>query len=734
VSAPAGQRLARAYAWVVVALRWPIIAGWLAALVAAVIFLPGLGGPGSAPLSDIVPSDAAAVRAQERALDAFGSTIATDSLIVERDPAGLAREDVEAQLQAAAEQREPGLRAAVPVLNAPAPGVRWRERDTTLVTYLFISPDQNLLEREQTAQTYLSGLPPGAERGITGAGPARLAQWREIEDALPWTEAATILTILVIVAAYFRSAGAPLVTLATAGLAYVVAIRALAWIGERAGFTAPAEVEPVLVVLLIGLVTDYTIFFMAETRRRLRQGDSRLEAARAATARVAPLVFAAGVLVAAGALALLAGEMRFFRVFGPGLAVAAVVVTLVCVTLVPAVMGALGPWLFGSRVRERQHANADPEVGDAAQRRPRGRVLTARPVAVLLVIACVGALVVAAVGARTTSLSVAYVASLPPDSEPRRAADDAAQGFAPGILAPTELLLEQAGIAGRQAELERLQALLARQPGVAAVIGAAQARGGAPPGVVVSEDGAAARYALVLDDEPTGADAIATIRRLERRMPALQRQAGLPTDVRTSYAGETALASETVDALVNDLKRVVLATAVVTFVLLALFLRAVIAPLLLLAGSVLAFAGSFGLTAVLLPHVLGTNDIIYYVPLVAAVLLVGLGSDYNVFIAGRIRDETRRRDLRDAIAAGAASASRTITVAGLTLAATFALLAIIPLRPFRELALLMTLGVLIDALLVRSVLVPALIAVAGRMSWWPSRPRHEPAVPSEQVG
>jgi RND superfamily putative drug exporter len=125
----------------------------------------------------------------------------------------------------------------------------------------------------------------------------------------------------------------------------------------------------------------------------------------------------------------------------------------------------------------------------------------------------------------------------------------------------------------------------------------------------------------------------------------------------------------------------------------------------------------------------GTTDVVYYVPLVAAVMLVGLGSDYNVFIAGRIRAETHRRELRDAIAAGAASASRTITVAGLTLATTFALLAIVPLRPFRELALLMSLGVLIDALLVRSVLVPSLIALTGRTSWWPSRPTHEAATP-----
>jgi RND superfamily putative drug exporter len=124
------------------------------------------------------------------------------------------------------------------------------------------------------------------------------------------------------------------------------------------------------------------------------------------------------------------------------------------------------------------------------------------------------------------------------------------------------------------------------------------------------------------------------------------------------------------------LKRIALATVIVTFVLLALFLRALVAPLVLLAASVLAFAAALGITALLLPGWFGSNDLTYYVPLVAAVLLIALGSDYNVFIAGRIREEATRRRMREAIAVAAPSASRAITVAGITLAGTFALLAL----------------------------------------------------------
>ena len=762
------------YARVVVALRYPLVLGWIAAMVAAVVLLPGLGGSSTAPLGDIVPTNSTSLTAEARAFQLFGATVATDVAVVQRNPRGLQRAEVAANLRLASSVRDggaprlPGVRAAIPLVNTPAPGVRWGERDTTALTYLFLAPELNLVERDQAARRYAAALgrpAPGTTRGITGAGPARLQQFQAIDDVLPWIELATVLVILLIVAVYFRSIGAPLVTLATAAIAYFIGVHVLAWAGQRAGVTAPSEVEPVLVVLLLGLVTDYTVFFMSETRRRLLRGEPRVLAARRATARIAPIVLTAGVIVAAGAACLLAGKMEFFRVFGPALAVSALVVTVVCVTLVPAVLALLGPRLFGRRVREAQDApRRGTDVGatvagrlEQSERRERwrlrlggplgalrasrrraeadgGRVtpqfitrlLTARPIAIVLAAVCIGVLVVAALGARSSHLAVSFLPSLPKSSEARQAGDAAQRAFVPGVLSPTDVIVEQSGLATRPAQLRALQGLLARQAGVAAVLGPAQSSGTALQRFVVSRGGGAARFVVLLDDEPTGSRAIATITRLRDRMPALMRQAGLPSGARVAYAGETALAKETVDSLAVDLRRVAVATAVVTFLLLALFLRALVAPVLLLLGTLLAFAGSYGLTARLLPHTVGGTDMVYYVPLVGAVLLIGLGSDYNVFMVGRIREEAQRRRLREAIAVGAPAASRAITVAGITLASTFALLAIVPLRSFRELALLMTIGVLVDALLVRPLLIPTLIAAVGRFTWWPSRPSRPP--------
>jgi RND superfamily putative drug exporter len=146
-----------------------------------------------------------------------------------------------------------------------------------------------------------------------------------------------------------------------------------------------------------------------------------------------------------------------------------------------------------------------------------------------------------------------------------------------------------------------------------------------------------------------------------------------------------------------------------------------VAPLYLVASSVLGLLASLGLTTLLFQQVLGNDDLTYYVPFAAAVLLVALGSDYNVFVAGRIWEEGRRYRLREAIAVAMPAAARAVTAAGLALASSFALLAIVPLRSFREFAFVMTAGVLVDTFVVRSLLVPALTSLFGEVAWWPGR-------------
>jgi RND superfamily putative drug exporter len=248
--------------------------------------------------------------------------------------------------------------------------------------------------------------------------------------------------------------------------------------------------------------------------------------------------------------------------------------------------------------------------------------------------------------------------------------------------------------------------------------------------VFVNERGDAARFAVIFDDDPLSTHAIHALRRIQDDLPSLLSGAGL-SGVQAGVAGDTALAKDSVDTIHGDIARVALALLVANFVLLAIFLRALLAPLYLLAASVLALTAALGLTTWIFQDFLGHQDLTYYVPFAAAVLLLSLGSDYNIFIAGRIWQEAERRPLREAIRYATPRASGTIAIAGLTLAASFALLALIPIRPMRELAFVMAAGILIDSFLVRSILVPSLMAAFGRASWWPNSPPRAETAPDE---
>jgi RND superfamily putative drug exporter len=312
-------------------------------------------------------------------------------------------------------------------------------------------------------------------------------------------------------------------------------------------------------------------------------------------------------------------------------------------------------------------------------------------------------------------------------------------------LSPTEILVIGPGVARQSAALARLQHELATQPGVAELAGPASlpspsslpGSAAQPLGVnpLLAASGDAARFVVVEKTDPLDATAISRVQRLQDDLPALGRAAGLP-GVRFELAGETALTGDSIGSVFADLGRIALAIMVVTLVLLALFLRSLLAPVYLLAASVLAVFATLGLTILIGQHVLGYGSLVYFVPFAAGVLLVSLGSDYNVFVVGRIWEEARRRPVADAVAIAAPEASRAITTAGVALAASFAMLALIPLEQFRQIAIAMALGVVLDAIAVRSLLVPALVALFGRLGMWPGNRRvppvpAEPAVPAE---
>ena len=201
----------------------------------------------------------------------------------------------------------------------------------------------------------------------------------------------------------------------------------------------------------------------------------------------------------------------------------------------------------------------------------------------------------------------------------------------------------------------------------------------------VAPDMSAARYYVVFSTDPLGSSGIDTLESLQAAMPGLVSEAGL-TDVRVGYAGDTAIAAFTVGRTIGDLGRVGLAVIVIDIILLALFLRSLAAPLYLVAASVLALAAALGATTYFFRLLSGPDGLTYYVPFAASVLLISLGSDYTIFVVGRIWEERKVRPLRGAIETAVPKARSAVSVAAVTLALSFSMLAIVDLWSFRQLA------------------------------------------------
>jgi putative drug exporter of the RND superfamily len=721
----------RAFAQLVVRLRWLVVAAWVVGAVAATLYLPSLQDAESARVSDLVPEDAESVQTGRRSAELFDVPVIAQTAVVQRDAGGLSAEAQARVAERAFEAREredDGISFALPLLNTLRliPGAR--EDGTTAITFLFFEGERSIGDETSIARKWAATEirePDDALVGVTGSVPARLAEWEQINSNLAWVTLATVLAVLGILALNFRALGAPLVTLLAATVAYLVSIRVAPWVGERAGVAMPSDVEPIMVVLLLGIVTDYSVFFLAGMRRRLRAGERRVDAALGATSLNLPIVVTAGLIVACGAAALLAGRLEFFRAFGPGMALTVLVGLAVSITLVPALLAIGGRTLFWPSAGRVEPEETSDRENAGSWRNSLAEFATSRPVAIVVLAVSLGFVALASRGLADLELGVTSIRGLPSDTEERRAAEEAGQGFASGILAPTVLVVEREGGRTDLDALGRVERSLEDQPGVAGVVGPGDAIATEIPGLVVSERAPAARFLIVLADDPHGGPAIDSLERLRGEAPRLLQQNGLG-NATAGFTGETALAAETVRTLTGDLARIAVAALAVNLLLLVIFLRALVAPLYLLVASVLAFTATLGLTTFVFQTLLGYDELTYYVPFAVAVLLISLGSDYNVFLVGRIWQEAEHVSVHRAIAIAAPRASRTIAVAGLALALSFATLAIIPLRQFREFAFAMTVGILLDAFVIRSLIVPALVSIFGEASWWPARRHAEP--------
>lgn len=716
--------LSRWYAVWIVRLRWIVVFTIAAVTVAVTAYLPGLRSDAGL---DIARDDSPSLQGERRVLEIFGLPLLSLAALVQHDESGLsgtalgisAREAASVNAETLAKgMPTSGIAGALPIPNSvPLPG-----QPTTIVTYLWGGSTLNGGELYEAAERYGAELGPRAQVvGVTGVVPVQVEQGRVVASRLQWVEAATLLAVALILGIAFRSVAAPLITLTSAIVAYLITIRIIGGAAAELEISAPSQLEPVVVALALGITTDYAIFFLSGARYRMVHGWRPRDAVESAITHNLPIVLIAGVIVTASVASVSVAHLPLFRAFGPGLAIMVGVALVVSITLVPALLAIFGRFALWPGLRRTAHDDAEFLGAESVGR--FARLLTNRGVAAVVVLLSLAALVAASLPLREFRASVASPETLPADNSVRLAADAAAQGFSPGVLAPTEVLVERPGITGDRAALVALQREIASQPGVATVLGPQQ-----QPfditiegyGLFLAQSGNAARFLVVFSHRPLAAPGLQALLDLQHNMPRYLEGAGLAgADV--EYLGAGALGAEFVSTARDDFVRVGIAVGLVNLVLLMVFLRAIVAPLYLLACSLLSVGAALGLTTLVFQRGIGYEGLIFYAPFAAAVLLVSLGSDYNIFTVGRIWAEARTRPLRSAVALGLPRSARPVTIAGVTLATSFAFIGLIPVAPFQQLAFAVAIGVLIDTFLVRSILVPGLIILVGRVSGWPGR-------------
>jgi RND superfamily putative drug exporter len=381
-------------------------------------------------------------------------------------------------------------------------------------------------------------------------------------------------------------------------------------------------------------------------------------------------------------------------------------------------MTILGRFAFWPSRPHRSDADGEGAIG--RRRSYVAEMVSRRPGAALAALVCLAVMIIAALPVSRLRLSLSFSRPLPASDEVRKGVAALDGSFPAGIINPTEVLVQGPGVTQQSNELAQLQREFERQPGVANVLGPAQNPLQQARGVFLAADQNTARIVVIFDSDPLSATAVDDMRRIEDRSAQLVRRAGLH-NVNLAYTGNTAIASDVARITLHNLLIILLAAFAVELVILAFYLRALVAPLFLLVCSAITVASALGLTVLVFQVVIGVSGLTFYVPFAAAVLLLALGADYNVFGIGSVWHQARHLPLPEAIRRVLPRTARAISTAGITLAASFALIALVPILTFAELGFALAVGLLIDTFLVRSILTPSLLTLFGPVSGWPGR-------------
>jgi RND superfamily putative drug exporter len=503
---------------------------------------------------------------------------------------------------------------------------------------------------------------------------------------------ATLAIVIVLLLITYRSPVLWLLPVISAAVALTSSQALIYLLAAHAGLTVNAQSAGILDVLVFGAGTDYALLLTARYREELRRHEDRHEAMAVALRRAGPAVLASGGTVIVSLLALVIAELNSTKGLGPVLAIGVAVALLAMMTLLPALLVIFGRWVFWPA--RPAYGSAEPTSSGVWARVGRG--IAIRPRAVWVGTAVVlGVMALGLTGLKASGLTNAQSFRGHPDSVTGQAILD--RHFPGGSGQPVVVI-------GNKATEARLEAAFKATWGVTAVTPPVTRAGHAyMEGTLTAAPDSQAAYA-----------AVDRVRANVQKVPGADALVG----------GTTAINLDVQRAAAHDRNVIIPVVLLVVFLILALLLRAVIAPLMLIATVVLSFAAALGVSALVFNNVFNFGGADTSFPLFVFVFLVALGIDYNIFLMTRVREEAKRHGSRQGALTGLAVTGGVITSAGAVLAGTFAVLGTLPVTFLTELGFAVAFGVLLDTIVVRSVLVTALNLDLGRWLWWPSNLRH----------
>jgi len=509
----------------------------------------------------------------------------------------------------------------------------------------------------------------------------------------------TVSLVLVLLLMIYRSPVIAFVPLVVVAFAYGIAAAAVYGLVEAGAIEVNGQTTALLIVLMFGAGTDYCLLIVSRYREELRLIEDKHEAMARATERTAPAIVSAGATVIASMLVLTLADFKATQTLGPSLALGVAVMLLAGLTFLPALLSCLGRNAFWPAI---------PRQG-SEQKRPLnvwrrvGHIVHDHPT--FAIVATLVVLVAGALGSLKDQGVIDFGEGFrdPPESvDGQRVLEEK---LSAGQTAATNIVVATGAAESVQQAIERVD-------GVDGVFPSAQ-----------SEDGDLVRLDATLSVDPFSDEA-------NDLVPELREEAG------TAAGGETALVGgvsaenyDTAETLREDAKLIVPLVLILILVILMILLRAIVAPLYLVATVVLSYAFALGASTLIFTEILNQPDSDPGIPTFAFIFLVALGVDYNIFLISRIREEASHQETKEAVITGLERTGGVITSAGIILAGTFCALMALPLETLFQLGFTVAFGLLVDTFVVRTILVPAIAFKLGERNWWPSRISHDQAAP-----